>query len=60
MKNVVERYKHFFGYFNALETNGVKQNQDWLDFQNHTRVVFAEKCLCRRLSDKILLKCKFV
>jgi hypothetical protein len=22
MKNVVECYKHFFGYFNALETNG--------------------------------------
>ena len=23
MKNVVECYKQFFGYFNALETNGV-------------------------------------
>ena len=22
MKNVVVGYKHFFGYFNALETNG--------------------------------------
>ena len=22
MKNIVECYKHFFGYFNALETNG--------------------------------------
>ena len=22
MKNVVECYKHFFDYFNALETNG--------------------------------------
>ena len=26
-----------------------------LDFQNHTQVVFTEKCLCSRLSGKILL-----
>ena len=35
MKNVVECYKHFFGYFNALETNGVltaKQIPDFIDF----------------------------
>ena len=25
MKNVVRCYKHFFGYFNALETNGALQ-----------------------------------
>ena len=24
MKNVVKCYKHFFGYFNALKTHGVK------------------------------------
>ena len=24
MKNVVKCYKEFFGYFNALETNGAK------------------------------------
>ena len=24
MKNIVKCYKHFFGYFNALETNGVE------------------------------------
>jgi hypothetical protein len=24
MKNIVECYKEFFGYFNALETNGVQ------------------------------------
>ena len=22
MKNIMERYKHFFGYFNARETHG--------------------------------------
>jgi hypothetical protein len=43
MKNVDECYKHFFGYFNALETNGVlssylievlqKRNGDGLDFK---------------------------
>ena len=37
MKNIVECYKEFFGYFNALETNGALTEKTRGNFQNFIR-----------------------
>ena len=37
MKNIVECYKEFFGYFNALETNGALTEKIRGNFQNFIR-----------------------
>ena len=47
MKNVVECYKEFYGYFNALETNGEKGKSILYNLVNSKTLCFQS---CERIS----------